>query len=172
MAANGLPIRVIEVRPCQIGQEFCLDVQQLIPVPAYQDFYSDINRGPSAKARSGTGSTVVRRQRLGRAELYDAGLIKSGDTIHVSIEPEKKATLVDQKFCEYNGEKISIFEFAKRVTGCSSVNIFQVVVREETGQTFGELRERLEAELEEEPEKTVPELEAIPAVSQSVASDG
>lgn len=164
MAANGLPIRVIEVRPCLIGTEYCLDVQQLIPVPEYQDFYTDINRRPSSRTSSSGGPTVTRRQRLGRAELFEAGLIRAGDTIYVSIVPEKRATLLDHKYCDFNGTKMTILEFGKLVTGWSSVNIFQVMVRGDSGETFEALRERLEAEVEERAEGTELEMEAVRTV--------
>ena len=56
---------------------------------------------------------------------------------------------------------MTILEFGKLVTGWSSVNIFQVMVRGDSGETFEALRERLEAEVEEIAEGTELEMEAV-----------
>jgi len=157
MAANELPIRVIEVRPCQVGSEYCLDVQQVIPVPEYQDFYTDINRQPRSKSLSKSGPVGARRKRLGRADLFEAGYLRRGDEIFVSLDPEKRATVLDRKYCEFDGEKLTYLQWARQITGWSSVNIFQVMVLVSTGETFGTLRERLESEILEGREDTLVE---------------
>ena len=161
MAANELPIRVIEVRPCQVGSEYCLDVQQLIPVPEYQDFYTDINRQPSSKSLSKSGPVGVRRKRLGRSDLFEAGYLRRGDEIFVSLDPEKRAIVLDQKYCEFGGEKLTYLQWARQITGWSSVNIFQVMVLASTGETFGTLRERLEDDILEGREDTLIEMDVV-----------
>lgn len=58
-------------------------------------------------------------------KLLEFGLIKKGDKIYLTISPDNSvATLLDEKYVDYNGEKITLNEWGRIVTGWKSINIY------------------------------------------------
>lgn len=58
-------------------------------------------------------------------ELISAGLVKKGDTLYITINPEKsKATLIDSKYVDFNGEKMTLNDWGCKVTGWKSIRIY------------------------------------------------
>jgi len=155
MAANGLPIRVIEARPLRLGDTYFLDVVQVIPVVPYEDFYVDLTtpKVVSVTHQEDTGKKVTtssRAKRLRVSDLFDAGRIKAGDVIHLVKHPKKKAVLTKDQRCEFEGKSLTILRWAKNVTGWSAVNVYDWVIHEPTGKLLNDLREELEGKSEEE----------------------
>jgi len=61
-------------------------------------------------------------------KLIELGLIKKGDTIYLTIKPnESIATLIDEKYVNYNGKKMTLNEWGCKVTGWKSIRIYAYI---------------------------------------------
>lgn len=61
-------------------------------------------------------------------KLIELGLIKKGDTIHLTIKPnESISTLIDEKYVNYNGKKMTLNEWGCKVTGWKSIRIYAYI---------------------------------------------
>lgn len=58
-------------------------------------------------------------------ELMSAGLVKKGDTLYITINPNKsKAILIDSKYVNFNGQKMTLNDWGCKVTGWKSIRIY------------------------------------------------
>lgn len=61
-------------------------------------------------------------------KLIEFGIISKGDKIYLTPKPDESiATLIDEKYVDYNGEKITLNEWGCRVTGWQSIRIYAYV---------------------------------------------
>jgi hypothetical protein len=109
-------------------------------VTAYRNDYARLRRLLSE-------SSVAQKQRsttrLRVADLLEAGLLEPGDLIYTKTNPEQQATIVDEKFVEFDGKRWTYNDWGTHVTGWKAINIYEWVVLARTEQTFDELREQL-----------------------------
>jgi hypothetical protein len=149
MAANGLPIRVIEVRPHKVGTDYFLDIVQIIPVATYENLYVSLTPDdPSVPVSKSSDRQITRRQQHIRlAEMLKAGTIKAGDSLWFSKDSSNRVTLTADGRCIYNGKEVSLIDWTRSVSGWSAVNIYDWVVHGPTNKLLGVLRTELEAEL-------------------------
>jgi len=150
MAENGLPMRVIEVRPRRLGEHYFLEIEQVIPPASNQDFYVDVTAPRTARSAE-AGAKDQRQKRASRPRvpaLFDAGYLKAGQRVWFKSQPDKKATLTENRKVEFEGEEMSLLAFGKKLSGWGAVNVYDWMVHEPTGKLIGELREQLEADLE------------------------
>ncbi len=148
MAQNGLPLRVIEVRPQRLGKDYFLDVQQVIPPPSFEDFFVDLMTTRNTR-RTESNSTPTRRTRTSRArlpELFDAGFLRPGEEVWFKSDPDRKAVLTKNKRVRFEGQEMSLLAFGKRVSGWGAVNVYDWMVHGPTGKILDELRQTFEAE--------------------------
>lgn len=58
-------------------------------------------------------------------ELMAAGYVKVGDELYITVKPDgSKATLLDSKHVDFNGEKMTINDWGCKVTGWKSIRIY------------------------------------------------
>ena len=80
MAENGLPLRVIELRPFKLGEHYALDVHQVIPPAESDGFYVDVTARRIGGTRLSAGRTDVgKRPRV--KQIFEAGLIQAGERV-------------------------------------------------------------------------------------------
>ena len=61
-------------------------------------------------------------------KLIEFGLINKGDQIYLTPKPDESvATLIDEKYVDYNGEKLTINEWGCKITGWKSIRIYAYV---------------------------------------------
>ena len=61
-------------------------------------------------------------------KLIEFGLIHKGDKIYLTQKPEESiATLIDEKYVDYNGEKLTLNEWGCKITGWQSIRIYAYV---------------------------------------------
>ena len=144
LAANGVPIRCIAVEPQEIGEEFFLSIETVLPPPELRDFYVDVrDHGTSLPSvrTDGDGRTAISRSYLPRMnKLLEWQLVRKGESVFVKNAPEHKAVVLDEDTVEYGGHRIGYNEWAKLVTGWSAVNVYEWTVHEPSGKTLDELR--------------------------------
>lgn len=61
-------------------------------------------------------------------KLIEFGIIKPGDKIYITLKPEESiATLIDEKYVDFEGEKLTINEWGCKITGWRSIRIYAYV---------------------------------------------
>jgi hypothetical protein len=118
-------------------------VTQLIPVPAYEDFYIDVTVSADAapaKKKTGGGSPSGRAYRIRLPALVEAGKVKAGDTLVFRNDPSRPAILKGPNTVLFEGKDFSLLEWTKQVSRWSAVNIYDWVKHEPTGKLLEEIR--------------------------------
>lgn len=76
-------------------------------------------------------------------ELIEDGMIHIGDMLYVTVSPSNsKAILLDDKYVDYNGEKLTLNEWGCKVTGWKSIRIYAYVAIVGEIETLQEKRKR------------------------------
>ena len=58
-------------------------------------------------------------------ELIEAGLVHIGDELYITVKPnESKAILLDSKYVQFNGEKMTLNDWGCKVTSWKSIRIY------------------------------------------------
>lgn len=74
-------------------------------------------------------------------KLIEYGLIQPGEKLYIiNSEQNSEATLLDEKFVEFNGEKMRINDWGCVVTGWKSVNIYTLAARVGEDETLQQKR--------------------------------
>ena len=75
-------------------------------------------------------------------KLIEYGLVTPGDTLYITCSPDgSDATLIDSKYVDYNGEKLTLNEWGCKVTGWRSIRIYAYAARKGEMVTLQEKRE-------------------------------
>jgi len=71
----------------------------------------------------------------------ERGLIKEGDVIYNTVVPDiSKATLLNEKYVNFNGEKLTLNEWGCKVTGWKSIRIYAYTAIEGEIETLQDKR--------------------------------
>ena len=73
--------------------------------------------------------------------MFTQGLIAAGDILCVINHPEETATLIDASTVEYQGERMSILAWSKKVTGWKAVQTYAMIRKIDSKETLAEIRE-------------------------------
>jgi hypothetical protein len=74
-------------------------------------------------------------------DLISAGKVLIGERVFTKKQPDQIATIVDGDTVEYGGERLPINTWGQRMTGWSSISIYNSVFLVRTGQPLKNLRE-------------------------------
>lgn len=77
------------------------------------------------------------------SQLFDNGLLKSGDVLYIKTAPDEKAVVIDAKTVEYKGEKLTYNQWGNAVTKWSTICIYDYAVQERTNKLLDSLRNEL-----------------------------
>jgi hypothetical protein len=154
MNNNGIDISCISLNPIKIpdgqGSSIFLSVDKLIPARPVEDFFvgfPDVAVGKVSGLSSIVPGSVRTKTSLPRmAKLMEWGIVKSGDKLTIKGFADSEATVRDAKTVDYKGEVMSFNAWGLKVTGWSSVGIYEWAVNSE-GRTLAECRaERMQQE--------------------------
>jgi hypothetical protein len=73
-------------------------------------------------------------------DLLATGLVHVGDRVFVRQHPDRSATIVDGSTVEFEGQRLSINMWGQQITGWISINIYEHICLERTGQPLDSLR--------------------------------
>jgi len=131
LVKNGIPLRCVRVRPHAFeGGYVLLEVTTVLPPPELEDWFVEIGEKSDHKTAPTGGGRGGPRVYL--QDLFDAGLIKSGDKIRVGSHSDKIGTFVDADTVELEGAQMSPTQYGLKVTGWSAFSVYgsQVFVNE------------------------------------------
>ena len=77
-------------------------------------------------------------------KIIELGILKPGDNVYITIKPEDStATLIDSKYVNYKGNKMTLNEWGCSVTGWKSIRIYQYLAKVGEEETIQEIRLRM-----------------------------
>lgn len=101
-----------------------------------EDSTAEMNQDTPPVKKSASGRISMPRIR----QLHDWGAVKDGDRLYVLNHETQPAILIGHKEVEYNGERMSLYEWAKQVSGWKSINIYVSVMLERENRLLWEVR--------------------------------
>ena len=96
--------------------------------------------------------TKKRNKKLYRMDkIIELGILKPGDNIYITTKPEESiATLIDSKYVNYKGNKMTLNKWGCVVTGWKSIRIYQYLAKVGEEETIQEKRLEISEELLEQ----------------------
>lgn len=92
-------------------------IDQCLPMPDVD--LSQIQTGSNKKSEANL-------PKMGK--LIEFGIIKPGDKIYITQKPDESvATLIDEKYVDFNGEQLTLNEWGCKITGWQSIRIYAYV---------------------------------------------
>ena len=79
------------------------------------------------------------KQRL--SDFIESGKVQVGERVYVKKQPNEFASIVDGQYVEYNGQKMLINTWGQKMTGWSSISIYDSVMLARNGQPLKSLRD-------------------------------
>lgn len=74
-------------------------------------------------------------------KILELGILKPGDKVYITVKPEESmATLIDSKYVNFKGNKMTLNEWGRSVTGWKSIRIYQYLAKEGEEETIQDKR--------------------------------
>jgi hypothetical protein len=152
MSKNGIYISCIRIQPKAHSNNqkesttnsnedttpsLFLEITRLIPPRKVEDFFVSF---PDPDTIGPVLRTGPKKRSLPRmAELMDWGILKAGDTLKIKDRDGSEADVIDEKYVKFKGEKLSYNDWGKKVTGWSTIGIYDWAMK--GADTLAKLRE-------------------------------
>jgi hypothetical protein len=88
--------------------------------------------------RSGLGDYESNLPRM--KTLMDWGLVNKGDTLVIANHSDSDAEILDHTTVRYKGETLTFNEWGSKVTGWSSIGIYEWAKKKDDTKTLADLR--------------------------------
>ncbi len=137
--SNKVDISCYEICPFKIGDNIVFNMNKILPVPEYEDFYVAVSKKSAVYTKKNTNTMITRRSLPKINAMLEWGIVKAGDII-IAKGTTEEATLCADGQIEYAGKKTSIQKWLKSITGWSSVETYAFSVHKKTGRTLSDLR--------------------------------
>ncbi len=140
LISNKVDISCFTISPIKIDKQTFLQVNKILPPQLIDDFYIDIleRELPSHVKKPITG---IKRTNLPRMpKLFEWGILKRGDKLSVKNHDNSEAEVLDARGIKFKEEKLTYNQWGQKVTGWSSICIYEWAIHEGSGKTLNELR--------------------------------
>ncbi|MHB1417973.1 MAG: hypothetical protein ACYCX4_00055 [Bacillota bacterium] len=136
---NGVDINCYTVRPTKMGAMYLLDINRILPPPRLEDYYVDVL---VQKVTSSFEDSIGRtRSILPRMpKLFEWGIVINNDRLSIKGYPDSEAAAVNPVEVNYHRENMSYTSWGKKVTGWSSICIYDWALSKRLGDTLSNLR--------------------------------
>ena len=136
---NAVDISAFRITPKKFLDHLFFDASAILPPGSLEGFYVDIMA--SEKAGAGQPSTGAKRRNLPRMKmLMEWGLVSKGDTLVIDNHNDSEAEVLDHATVKYKGETLTFNEWGSKVTGWSSICIYDWVKKKDGTKTLTDLR--------------------------------
>lgn len=137
--SNNVDMSCYKLTPYKLNEEIYLNVEKLLPLTEYNDYYVDLM--DKSILTAGKGRKKMTRRSLPKIDLMlEWGVVKEGDTI-IAKGREDEAVLLSNGNVMIDGEERSMQAWLKDIYGWSSVQTYVFAVHKETGKTLSQIRE-------------------------------
>ncbi|GAA0124419.1 hypothetical protein UT300019_03210 [Clostridium sp. CTA-19] len=134
----------------KIGQEYFIDINRILPPPSLEDFYVEVDSKKVSKYKSKNDTSITRTIFPGMDKLFQWGIIKSGNIVVIKNRDNSEATVIDSKYVNFKGEKLTFNKWGQKVTGWSSIRIYDWAIIKGNDKTLHEMRQEKMLSLENE----------------------
>ena len=141
LIANNVDISCFTITPAFVGEQGFLNIDRILPPSQIDDFYIGL-AGISTSTKVETASkSAIKRTSLPRMnKLFEWNIIKSGDKLKIKNFDNSEAEIIDENNVKFNDKKITYNNWGQKVTGWSSINIYEWAVLISSDKTLHELR--------------------------------
>ncbi len=144
LASHLIPIELIEDESWNIRFREFLE-QRAAAIFALVEKYAISPEGTVRETHADgeiSVTNIKRARKLLLVDLMSMGLVQSGDMVYINTNRRAKAKLIDGNHVDFNGQKLTINEWARQVTGWKAVNIYEWVFLERTQTSLDSIREQ------------------------------
>lgn len=135
LISNKVDISCFTLTPIEINEQTFLQIDKILPPPQIEDFYIDILE------RELPIQGVNKRTNLPRMpELFEWKILKNGDKLLIKGHDKSEAEVVDTKRVKFNEENMTYNQWGQKITGWSSICIYEWAIHKESDKTLNELR--------------------------------
>lgn len=133
----------IKLTPVEIGKELYIDVNTILKIE--DPFENIIGFKDKTIEYSKTKSGIKRRNLPKMDKLIEWKIIGKGDTVFVKNFDNSDAIVIDNKYVNYNGSKMTFNEWCHEVTNWQAISVYEHVCKIGETETLHQLRmEKLE----------------------------
>lgn len=147
--SNNVDISCYKLVPYIINSEVYLDIEKVLPVSEYNDYYVNLmDRSKTSKVSY--KNSIIRKSLPKINALIEWGAVKPGDII-VAKGKSDEATLLENGNVSVFGKEISLQVWLKNLYGWSSIQTYAFAIQKVSGKTLSQIREEyMERQIEEE----------------------
>ncbi|KIN83293.1 hypothetical protein [Clostridium botulinum] len=150
LIANDVDISCFELSPMKIEDNYFIDINRILPPPALEDFYVEVDDKKRLTYTGKRDTPITRNTFPGMDKLFEWGIIKAEDTVVIKNRDNSEATVIDSKYVDFKGEKLTFNKWGQKVTGWSSIRIYDWVLIKGNDKTLHEMRQDKMLSLENE----------------------
>lgn len=150
LIGNNVDISCFKLSPMKIEDNYFIDINRILPPSALEDFYIEVDdkKRPTYTTKSAT--PITRNIFPGMEKLFEWGIIKGGDAVVIKNRDNSDATVIDSKYVDFKSEKLTFNKWGQKVTGWSSIRIYDWVLIKGKDKTLHEMRQEKMLYLENE----------------------
>lgn len=124
LIANNVDISCFDLSPMKIAGEYFIDINKILPPPALEDFYVEVDDKRQSTCTTKRNTSITRTILPGMNKLFEWKIIKAGDIVVIKNRDNSEATVIDSKYVNFKGEKLTFNKWGQKVTGWSSIGIY------------------------------------------------
>ena len=132
----------------KIEDSYFIDINRILPPPSLEDFYVEVDNKKLPKYKRDI--PITKTTLPGMDKLFEWGIIKAEDIVVIKNTDNSEATIINAKYVEFNGEKLTFNKWGQKVTGWSTIRIYCWAMIKGSDKTLHELREEKMLYLENE----------------------
>lgn len=167
LIANRVDISCFTLTPGKLlGRDF-IDIEKILPPPLLEDNYVGLRTSivASASVKQLTSGRSRKQSSIRMLDLIQEGLLKVGDTLAIRGKNNSQAKIISESQVEFANSVTSFNEWGQRVTGWSSINIYDWA-ENSAGERLNWLREQLIKDREEKAQVQVIEENSLIETSE------
>lgn len=149
LISNNVDISCFTMKPVRLNNNLYLETERILPPPMLEDYYVNI-QSSEANDKSEIRSRVERSIFPKMDKLFEWGLVKEGDRLHIKNREQEVGIAIDHRYVDVNGEKMTYNSWGKKVTDWSAIQVYTWIVKEDVKRTLDELRQEKISELEQQ----------------------
>lgn len=150
LISNNVDISCFMLLPIRIGNQVFLQVDRILPPPNIEDFYVEIDKKNILEPIEKATSNITRTNLPRMQKLLEWNLLRKGDKIFIKNYDvsESEAEVIDSKTVKFKNSVLKYNAWGQKVTGWSSICIYEWAIKSENGKTLDQLRREKMDELE------------------------
>ncbi len=152
LITNNVDISCFELSPMKIGEGYFIDINRILPPPSLEDFYVEVEDKKRHTYITKRDTSITRTIFPGMDKLFEWGIIKVGDVVVIKNRDNSEATVIDSEYVNFKGEKLTFNKWGQKVTGWSSIKIYDWVLIKGNDKTLHEMRQEKMLSLDSEVE--------------------